>query len=92
MSEKNPEYIASIIKEFESLDLSQIRPLPLYNFAHPSGVCANCTHWRRHEQYDTGDCLSPKLKRDFPARDEVATSGLLITGPNFGCVNFEEKQ
>lgn len=65
------------------------------------GRCKDCRHWQasREEVKNGNECRSPRLLRGY-GFTEVPVDGALveddcgwglITGPDFGCVLFEEK-
>ena len=69
--------------------------------------CKDCKWWRKEEWYHSGTgilktCEHPKVKKGYGWNvDDVPRDGALIendegwawlTGPEFGCVNFEVKE
>jgi hypothetical protein len=65
------------------------------------GKCKDCKFWtplRHHEGENT--CVSPKLQRGYGVRAADLRDGAwveddegwaIVTGPLFGCINFESK-
>jgi len=66
--------------------------------------CKDCKHWIESEHYSDvlHSCDHPKAKIGYRYNpDDIPTDGVWIendegwgwfTGPEFGCVNFEEKK
>ncbi len=68
-----------------------------------SSICKNCKHWEKdHRAWraNQGQCNSDKLvSNGHPGLDELDGSAweasentTFTTGPNFGCVHFEQKE
>jgi len=64
-------------------------------------ICKNCGHWRKESDSINGKCACPKFRYEFTRGDaQPEIDGLLaefdeewgtISGPEFGCIHYEER-
>lgn len=62
-------------------------------------TCKTCKHWNKAAEQDQGDCSHPMTNKESGYTFEetnfmCAYDGIcieIVTGPDFGCVNHEEK-
>jgi len=63
-------------------------------------VCKNCSHWRGEPATISGRCVCPKFRYEFTKGADPEADGVVVefdeewgmlTGPEFGCIHYEER-